>query len=46
MIDVATQTKIFTLPELANVKSVQTSLAKREIVKEQSLLSVYESMKN
>lgn len=45
MIDVATQTKIFTLPELANVKSVQTSLAKREIVKEQSLLSVYESMK-
>lgn len=45
MIDVATQTKIFTLLELANVKSVQTSLAKREIVKEQSLLSVYESMK-
>lgn len=45
MIDIATQTKIFTLPELANVKSVQTSLAKREIVKEQSLLSVYESMK-
>lgn len=45
MIDLATQTKIFTLPELANVKSVQTSLAKREIVKEQSLLSVYESMK-
>lgn len=45
MIDLATQTKIFTLPELANVKSVQTALAKREIVKEQSLLSAYESMK-
>lgn len=45
MIDLATQTKIFTLPELANVKSVQTALAKREIVKEQSLLSAYESIK-
>lgn len=45
MIDLAEQTKIFTLPELANVKSVKTALAKREIVKEQSLLSAYESIK-
>lgn len=45
MIDIATQTKIFTLPELANVKSVQTSLAKREIIKEKSLIMAYESLK-
>jgi hypothetical protein len=44
IIDVATQTKIFSNLELLNVKSVQTALAKKEKVKEQSLLKAYESI--
>ena len=45
IIDVAGQTRIFNNLELANVKSVQTSIAKKEIVKEQALVSCYESLK-
>lgn len=45
IIDVASQTKIFNNLELANVKSVQTSLAKKEHVKEQALIKAYESIK-
>lgn len=45
IIDVAGQTKIFNNLELANVKSVQTSLSKKEIVKEQTLIKCYESLK-
>lgn len=45
IIDVAGQTKIFNNLELANVKSVQTSISKKEIVKEQALVRCYESLK-
>lgn len=45
IIDVASQTKIFNNLELANVKAVQTSLAKKEKVKEQALIKAYESIK-
>jgi hypothetical protein len=45
IIDVAYQTKIFNNLELSNVKSVQTSLAKKEKVKEQALIRAYESIK-
>ena len=45
IIDVANQTKIFNYLELSNVKSVQSSLAKKEKVKEQALIRVYESIK-
>jgi AIPR protein len=45
IIDVAGQTKIFNNLELANVKSVQTSLSKKEIIKEQALIKCYESLK-
>jgi len=45
IIDVAYQTKIFNNLELSNVKSVQTSLAKKENVKEQALIRAYESIK-
>lgn len=45
IIDLASQTKIFNNLELLNVKSVQTSLAKKEKVKEQALISAYESLK-
>jgi len=45
IIDVANQTKIFNNLELSNVKSVQTSLAKKEKVKEQALIRAYESIK-
>jgi len=44
IIDVAGQTKIFTNLELLNVKSVQTSLSKKEIVKEQALFKCFESL--
>jgi len=43
--DIATQTKIFNLLELSNVKSIQTSLLKKEIFKEQALIKCYESLK-
>ena len=45
IVDVASQTKIFNNLELANVKSIQTSLSKKEIIKEQSLIKCYESLK-
>nr|WP_314498693.1 AIPR family protein [uncultured Chryseobacterium sp.] len=45
IIDLANHTNIFTIPELGNVKSIQSSLSKNERVKEQSLLKVYESIK-
>jgi hypothetical protein len=45
IIDVANQTKIFNNLELSNVKSVQTSLSKKEKVKEQALIRAYESIK-
>jgi len=45
IIDLAGQTKIFNNLELANVKSVQISLSKKENVKEQALLKCYESLK-
>lgn len=45
IIDVASQTKIFNNLELANVQSVQVSLAKKENVKEQALIKAFESLK-
>src|SRR5690554_275037 len=44
-IDLANQTNIFDNLELANVKSIQTTLSKKEVVKEQALLKAYESLK-
>ncbi|HNR85172.1 MAG TPA: hypothetical protein PKN22_09865 [Taishania sp.] len=37
-------TKVFDNLELANVKTVQTALAKKEKIKEQSLIRAYESL--
>lgn len=45
IIDLASQTKVFDNLELANVKAVQTSLAKREKIKEQALIKAFESIK-
>ncbi len=45
IIDVASQTKIFTIPEMSNVESVRNSLAKKEKIKEQALIKAYESIK-
>lgn len=45
IIDIASQKNIFNYLELANVKTVQTSLSKKEVVKEQSLIRAYESLK-
>lgn len=44
IIDVASQTKIFENLELANVKTVQSALAKKEKIKEQALIRAYESL--
>lgn len=44
IIDVASQTKVFDNLELANVKTVQTALAKKEKIKEQALIRAYESL--
>ena len=44
IIDLATQTNLFNNLELANVKSVQTSLLKKASVKEQAIIKAYESM--
>ncbi|MFT4061067.1 MAG: MATE family efflux transporter [Edaphocola sp.] len=44
IIDVASQTKVFDKLELANVKTVQTALAKKEKTKEQALIRAYESL--
>jgi len=43
--DLASQTKIFSYLEFSNVKSVQSSLAKKEKIKEQALIGAYESIK-
>jgi len=45
IIDLASQTHVFDNLELANVKAVQNTLLKKEIVKEQALLSAYSSLK-
>ena len=44
IIDIASQTKIFNYLELANVKAIQTALAKKEYIKEQALIKAYESL--
>lgn len=44
IIDIATQTKIFNNLELSNIKSVMTSLSKKETVKEQAFIKAYESI--
>jgi hypothetical protein len=44
IIDLATQTNIFNNLELANVKQVQISLQKKEIIKEQAIIKCYESL--
>ena len=43
-IDFSSQTKIFDNLELHNVKSIRSSLLKRESVREQALLRAYESI--
>jgi len=45
IIDLATQTKTFNNLELANIKSVQSVLAKKENLKEQALIKTYDSLK-
>jgi hypothetical protein len=45
IIDLANQTKIFDPIELLNVKSVFTSLFKKEKIKEQAIIKAYESIK-
>jgi hypothetical protein len=45
IIDIADQTKIFSYLELSNVKAVQTSITKKEKVKEQALIKAYDSIK-
>ncbi len=45
IIDLAIQTKIFTNLELSNIKSVLMTLEKKEKIKEQALISAYESIK-
>ena len=42
--DIASKTKVFANLELANVKTVQTALAKKEKIKEQALIRAYESL--
>ena len=44
IIELAYKTKIFDNLELLNVKSVQSSIAKKEKVKEQALIKAYESL--
>jgi len=44
IIDIANQTNIFNNLELLNVKSVQTSLAKKEKVKEQAIIRTFASI--
>lgn len=45
IIDLANQTKVFTNLELSNIKSVQSSLVRKEKVKEQALIRAFESIK-
>jgi len=42
--DIATQTKLFSYNELANVKTVQLAISKKENIKEQSIFKAYESL--
>jgi hypothetical protein len=44
IVDVAGHTNIFNNLEFANVKSVQTSLSKKEIIKEQAVIRCFESL--
>lgn len=44
IIDLANQTQIFTIPELGNVKSIQSAITKNEQIKEQSLIKAFESL--
>ena len=44
IIDLANQTRIFTIPELGNVKSIQLVLSKNDQIKEQSLMKAFESL--
>jgi hypothetical protein len=44
ILDLANQTKIFNNLELSNVKAVQTSLAKKDNVKEQALIKAYQTI--
>jgi hypothetical protein len=43
--DLAVQTKIFDNLELSNIKSVQSSITKKEKVKEQAVIKAYQSIK-
>ncbi|MBA2746150.1 MAG: hypothetical protein H0U44_08000 [Flavisolibacter sp.] len=45
IVDIASQTNIFNNLELANVKSVLTSISKKEIIKEQALVRCFESLR-
>lgn len=45
IIDLATQTKIFDSLELSNIKTVQTSILRKEKIKEQAIIKAYESIK-
>ena len=45
IIDIAVRNNIFDKLELDNIKSVQSSLSKKEIMKEQALIKCYESLK-
>jgi len=44
IIDLADQTQIFTIPEMGNVKSIQSAISKNEQIKEQSLIKAFESL--
>jgi hypothetical protein len=45
IIDLASQTNIFNHLELANVKSIQNALLKKDMIKEQSLIKAFDSLK-
>lgn len=45
IIDLASETKIFDNLELSNIKTIHTSLLKKDKIKEQALIQAYESLK-
>jgi hypothetical protein len=45
IIDLGSQTKLFDNLELSNIKTVQNSILRKEIIKEQSLIKAYDSIK-
>lgn len=45
IIDLASQTQLYSYPELSNIKSVRTSLQRKESIREQSLLKAYDSLR-